>query len=101
MRNLDVLKAILALLGFFKEVEERLKTAVSDFQGLLRYASLKQPIVLVFLADMVVLLVVKELFLFEIVLSDIVESYIIQIITVLAHLPEHSVLFLGELSDYI
>jgi hypothetical protein len=99
--NPDVLKTILSLLGFLDEVEERLEAAVSYFQSLLRYASLKQSVVFVFLADMVVLLIVEELLLLEIVLPDVVKSYIVQIVAVLAHLSEHGVLFLGELSDYV
>jgi hypothetical protein len=101
VRHLDVLKTVLALLGLLDEVEKRLEATVSYLQGLLRYASLKQSVVLVFLADMVVLLIVEEFFLLEVVLPDVVESHIIQIIAVLAHFPEYGVLFLGEFSDYI
>ena len=75
VRNLDVLKTIVTFLCFLDEIEERLETAVSHFQSLLRYASLKQSIVFVFLAGMVILLVIEELLLLEILLPDVVESH--------------------------
>jgi hypothetical protein len=101
MRNLDVLETIVTFFCFLDEIEKRLEAAVSHFQSLLRYASLKQSIVFVFLADMIILLIIEELLLLEIVLPDIVKSHIVQVVAVLTHLPEHNILFFGEFSDYI
>lgn len=50
---------------------------------------------------MVIFFVFQELLLLELVLPDVVESHVVEVVAVLAHLPQHGIFFFGKISDDI
>src|SRR5699024_3265717 len=96
MRNLDVLKTVFSIICFLHEIEKRLERPIDNTKNLLRYTSLQKCVVLIFFASMIVTFIGQKLLLLKIVLSDIVQSYVVKVICVSAHLCDCLVCFFGK-----
>ena len=65
--------------NFFHKSKERLKAAVSNFESLLCNVSVKNFVVLAFLADVVIALVTEILMFSKIILPYAVDCFIVEI----------------------
>ena len=84
-----------------QKAEKRTKTTVGYFQYLLGNTGLQQAVVFIFLADGGIFFVPQELLGIEVMLPNRIDRYIIQVIAVLAHFPEHGILLFRQAADDI
>ena len=101
VRQADIFRLIVTYLDFLQKPEKGPKTAVGYFQYLLGYTGLQQAIVFIFLANGVTFFVPQELMGIEVMLPNRIDPYIVQVIAVLAHLPEHRIVLFRQATDDI
>ena len=101
MRQADIFRPIVTCPDFLQKPEKRTKTAVGHFQYLLGDTGLQQAIVFISLADRVIFFIPQELLGIEVMLPNHIDRYIVQVIAVLAHFPEHRIVLFRQAADDI
>ena len=101
VRQADIFRLIVTCLDFLQKPEKRTKTAVGHLQYLLGYTGLQQAIVFIFLANGLIFFVPQELMSIEVMLPNRIDRYIVQVIAVLAHFPEHGIVLFRQAADDI